>query len=114
MSYKQVILVRSDLQLPKGKLGSQCAHAAVEAALISDKTIVKSWRSHGQKKVVLKVKDIGELFFYRDAAKSAGLVTATITDAGHTTVEPGTVTTVGIGPDQEEKIDSVVGTLKLL
>jgi len=27
--YKQVILVRQDLQLPKGKLGAQAAHAAV-------------------------------------------------------------------------------------
>ena len=37
MSLKQVILVRQDLKLPKGKLASQCSHASVESVLRSDK-----------------------------------------------------------------------------
>ena len=40
MPYKQVILVREDLKLPKGKLGSQVAHASVDATLKSDKKVV--------------------------------------------------------------------------
>ena len=52
--YKQVILVRQDLQLPKGKLAAQVAHASVEAVLRSDKTVVKNWRAEGMKKIVLK------------------------------------------------------------
>ncbi len=35
-TYKQVILVRQDLKLPKGKLADQAAHASVEAVLKSD------------------------------------------------------------------------------
>ena len=35
MAYKQVILVRKDLDLPKGKLAAQAAHASVEATLKS-------------------------------------------------------------------------------
>ena len=52
---KQVILVRNDLRMPKGKLSSQVAHASLEAALKSNK--LKEWRSKGTKKVILKVKD---------------------------------------------------------
>ncbi|MBR9703458.1 peptidyl-tRNA hydrolase, partial [Candidatus Woesearchaeota archaeon] len=37
MGLKQVILVRADLKLPKGKVGAQTAHAAVEAVLRSEK-----------------------------------------------------------------------------
>ena len=59
--YKQVILVRQDLKLPKGKLAAQAAHASLEAAFNSDKEIVKEWRDEGAEKVVLKVKDLDEL-----------------------------------------------------
>ena len=47
MTYKQYLVVRQDLQLPKGKAAAQCAHAAVEAALRSDKELVKRWRNEG-------------------------------------------------------------------
>ena len=40
MQYKQVILAREDLKLPKGKLAAQCSHASVDATLKSDKKIV--------------------------------------------------------------------------
>ncbi|MDO8481248.1 MAG: peptidyl-tRNA hydrolase Pth2 [Nanoarchaeota archaeon] len=111
---KQVILVRSDLKLPKGKLASQVAHASVEAVLRSSKEDVKEWRSEGMMKIVLKVETEKELKKYLQLAKDAGLVTALITDAGRTVVEPGTVTCLGIGPDEEAKIDTVTCQLKML
>jgi len=112
--YKQVILVRTDLKLPKGKLASQVAHASVEAVLRSSKESVKAWRSEGMKKVVLEIADLQELYKYKQQAEDLGLITAVITDAGHTVVEPGTTTCLGIGPDAEEKIDKVTGKLKIL
>jgi len=113
VEYKQVILLRKDLKLPLGKACSQCAHASVEAAFNSDKKKVAEWRLEGAKKVVLKVADEKELLKYLQLAKNAGLKTALITDAGKTVIAPGTKTTVGIGPDNEEKIDSVTGKLKM-
>lgn len=114
MALKQVILVRADLQLPKGKAAAQAAHAAVEAVLRSDKDVVKEWRSLGMAKIVLKVADEKELLTYNQKAKDEGLVTALITDAGRTVVEPGTRTCVGVGPDDDEKLDELFGKLKLL
>ena len=111
---KQVILVRQDLKLPKGKLAAQAAHAAVEAAFNSDKKKVSEWRAEGQKKIVLKVKDEKELLKYLQLAKDYSLKTALITDAGMTVVAPGTKTCAGIGPDEEDKIDEVTGKLKML
>lgn len=111
---KQVILVRDDLKLPKGKLAAQVAHASLDAALRTDKKLVKRWHDFGQKKVVLKVNDLDELKQLKEKAERLGLVTAMITDAGHTTVEPGTITCVGIGPDDEVKIDQVTGHLKMM
>lgn len=111
---KQAILVRQDLRLPKGKIAAQAAHAAVEAVLKSDKDTIKQWKSRGMAKIVLKVKDEKELYKYNQFAKDAGLVTSVITDAGRTVVEPGTVTCCAIGPEEDDKIDSIVSELKLL
>ena len=112
--YKQVILVRNDLKLPRGKLAAQVAHASVEAVHRSSKSIVNAWRAQGMKKVVLKVDGLDEIYRYDQDAKDEGLVTAIITDAGHTVVAPGTTTCIAIGPDIEHKIDSITGKLKML
>ena len=114
MKYKQVILIRQDLKLPKGKAAAQVAHASVEAVLKSDKKLVSTWRDEGMAKIVLKVKDQKELIKYFQQAKDEGLTTSLITDAGKTVIAPGTKTCVGIGPDEEEKIDHITENLKLL
>ncbi|MDP6293900.1 MAG: aminoacyl-tRNA hydrolase, partial [Candidatus Woesearchaeota archaeon] len=68
----------------------------------------------GMKKSVLGVADEKELIDYKNKAEDAGLVTALIIDAGKTEITPGTTTCLGIGPDNEEKIDKVTGELRLL
>ena len=98
MSYKQVILVRIDLKLPKGKLSVQVAHASLEAALKSSRSVMDEWRFSGAKKVVLKADNLEDLRKYEALAGSERLVSALITDAGHTTIPSGTVTCIGIGP----------------
>ena len=51
---------------------------------------------------------------YFQEAKDSGLTAVLIIDAGRTAIAPGTKTCVGIGPDDEEKIDSVTGKLKMV
>jgi len=114
MAFKQVILVRADLKLPKGKLAAQAAHASVEAVLRCGEEMVAKWRSQGMAKIVVKVKDEKELIKYFQAAKDEGFAASLITDAGRTVIAPGTKTCVGIGPDLEEDLDSLTGELKLL
>ena len=114
MPYKQVILIREDLKMPKGKLAAQASHASVDGVLKSDRKVIDSWRKEGMKKIVLKVKDEKELFKFKQLAEDGGLRTALITDAGRTVLEPGTITCMGIGPDLEEKIDGITGKLKMM
>jgi len=112
--YKQVVLVRKDLKLSKGKTSSQVSHASVEATLKSDDSKVRAWRSKGMKKVILKVESKAELFKYKKMADQLNLVNAVIKDAGRTDVKPGTVTCLAIGPDLKEKIDKISKDLKML
>ena len=112
--YKQVILVREDLKLPPGKLAAQSSHASVDSALKSENQKVKEWKKDGGKKIILKVDDEKELLKYKVLADDAGLETALIKDAGHTVLEPGTITCLGIGPDEEIKIDKITGNLKMV
>ncbi len=114
MELKQVIIVRQDLKLPKGKAAAQAAHASVDAVLKSDKRVVQDWVSEGMKKIVLKVEDEKELIRFFQMAKDLGLKASLITDAGKTYVAPGTRTCIAIGPDDEEKIDRLTGNLKML
>jgi PTH2 family peptidyl-tRNA hydrolase len=112
MEYKQVILVRADLKMSKGKACAQCAHASVEASLKAQKRkelLFKAWTNRGAKKVVLKEKD---LFKFKDSAERSNIITALISDAGHTELLPGTKTTLAIGPDEEEKINKITKDLK--
>lgn len=111
---KQVIIIRQDLKLPKGKMAAQAAHASVEATLRSEKEIVRDWRGSGMAKIVLKVADEKELLKINQIAKDANLVTAVITDAGKTVIAPGTRTCMAIGPDEEDEIDAIVSELKLM
>lgn len=113
MAHKLVVLVRQDLKLPKGKLAVQVAHASVECVLKADRKLVDAWRREGGKKVVLKVADEKELLKFRRFADDSGLKSSLIADAGKTTVEPGTVTCIGMGPDDDKKIDRLTGNLKI-
>jgi len=114
MAYKQVILVRNDLKMPKGKLAVQVAHASVEATFNSSREIVEKWQYEGMKKVVLKVENKEELLKYKKLAESYKLKVALIRDAGKTFLNPGTITCLAIGPDKEEKIDLVTRDLKMI
>ena len=115
--YKMAIVVRDDLKLSKGKLSAQVAHAAVSCAIKSENNKNKyfsEWFSEGQKKVVLKIDDLDSLLKVFNEAKSVGLTTELIKDAGLTEIPPGTITVLGIGPAPEDEIDKIVGNLKLL
>ncbi len=114
MKYKQAMVVREDLDLPKGKLAVQVAHAAVESSNNADENLVEKWREDGGTKIVVKVDNLDELRRVKQHADDVGLATALIKDAGKTVVSPGTATCIGIGPDSDEKIDKVISNLSLL
>jgi PTH2 family peptidyl-tRNA hydrolase len=115
---KQVIVVRSDLKMGKGKIAAQVAHAALDAADTGRRkhpTWYDSWREHGQAKVVVKT-DGGEpaLDDLQKRARAAGLPSALIQDRGLTQLDPGTTTCLAIGPAPSDAIDRLTGELKLL
>lgn len=114
MEYKQAILIRQDLKLPKGKMATQAAHASVDAVLKTDRKKIQSWQDCGAAKIVLKVSDEKELKKYLEIARFDGLTTSLISDAGKTVVDPGTVTCGAIGPDVVSKIDKIINQLKLM
>lgn len=115
--YKLVILVRTDLDMGKGKIAAQVAHASVECAIRAenkDRKAFNAWMDSGQKKVVLKVANFDDMLRYMNEARSRGLYTVMITDAGRTQIAPGSSTCVGIGPAPESEINRVTGGLKML
>ncbi|NMC10876.1 MAG: peptidyl-tRNA hydrolase [Methanothrix sp.] len=117
MEFKQCIVVREDLKLSAGKLAVQVAHAAVmalERAEKMDKSLVADWKAEGQKKVVLKVSGVPDLFRIREDAERAGIPSAIVADAGLTEIPPGTITALGLGPAPDKQMDKVTGRLKLI
>ncbi|MCH8519787.1 MAG: peptidyl-tRNA hydrolase Pth2 [Nanoarchaeota archaeon] len=111
---KQVILMRTDLQMGKGKMIAQGAHASVQAVLESNKKLLLNWKRGGMKKVALKVNSQEELEELIEKALQDDLTALTIRDAGKTQVESGTMTCGAIGPAPEEKINKICGHLQLM
>ncbi len=112
--YKQVIVVRKDLKMSKGKMAAQVSHAAVDSALKSNARKRRAWMKEGQKKVVLYASDEKELLKIAEKCKKLNINFSAIVDAGLTELIPGTLTCVGIGPDKEEIINKVTGSLPLV
>lgn len=112
--YKQVIVIRKDLKMSKGKLAAQAAHASVSALRKAKDSAINEWLLAGEKKVVLKVKTEKELMRIYEKSKKAKLPCVLIKDAGLTHLAPGTATAIGIGPYDEKKIDKITGKLKML
>jgi peptidyl-tRNA hydrolase, PTH2 family len=115
--YKMVIAVRWDLKLSPGKMAAQVAHAAVNCALAAKKRSpdwFDRWYSEGQRKVVVKVPTLEELYALKTRAEDLRLVTSLIIDAGMTEIPPNTVTCLGIGPGPNDVADKVTGGLKLV
>lgn len=112
--FKQVIVVRSDLRLSKGKTAIQAAHASLEAYRRADKKAAEMWEREGAKKVAVKVPGIKELMDVYNKLKLARIPCVIIKDAGLTEIEPGTITAVGAGPAEEKEIDRITLQLKML
>lgn len=113
-SWKQALVLRTDLGMGKGKLVAQGAHVAVRACLLAPAVARETWMRDGEAKVALKVGGEEELVQVFERASAAGLPCAIVRDAGRTQIPAGTLTAVGIGPAEGDRIDAVVGELKLL
>ncbi len=111
---KQVIVIRKDLNMRKGKMVAQGSHASLVAYLNTNHLVQKEWMDKGQTKVCVGVESEQELLDVFKAAGNLHLPVSIIRDAGHTELEPNTLTAVGIGPAPRELIDQVTGKLKLL
>lgn len=115
--YKQVIVVRSDLEMSRGKIAAQAGHAAVSAAEDAKRLHPKWWKAwltEGQCKIAVKVGSEKELLRLEEEAKKLGMPSALISDRGLTELPPNTITCLGIGPAPSEKVDKITGKLALL
>ena len=123
---KQVIVMRHDLKMRRGKQIAQGAHASMsficrrlqEAGSVSlgDFIVAQQvWLTGAFAKVCCRVDSEEELMEIHDKALDAGLEVHLITDSGKTEFhgEP-TNTCLAIGPDEAEKIDEITGHLQLL
>ena len=110
---KQAIVARADLGMGEGKLAAQVAHASLMAVEDADRKAESEWKGSGQKKVVLQADGESQLFELADLAERDGIPHAVVRDAGHTELDPGTVTAVAVGPEREDIVDRVTGDLSL-
>ena len=129
---KQVIILRKDLNMRKGKMVAQGAHASMSVILDQMKhtgnnqderwelnTVISSdiakWLNGSFTKICVGVDCELTLKGAYFKAKKAGLPCAIIQDSGKTEFNGiPTYTAVAIGPANSEDIDKITGHLKLL
>ncbi len=116
LELKQVLILRKDLKMSKGKAAAQASHAAVSAAIKmmrQNPTLFNKWWNGGQMKVVLAVESETQLEEIESRIRRSGVFVAKINDAGRTQLPPGTTTALGIGPHNQLAIEKITSTLKL-
>lgn len=121
---KQVIVVRKDLNMRKGKIAAQAAHAVLnsfldnsprDACTISLTAMDIEWLKTGAAKICVYVESEHELEEIYHKASRAKLPCSIVTDAGFTEFHGvPTKTVVAVGPARSADIDKITGHLKLL
>lgn len=122
IKFKQVIIVRTDLDMGKGKIAAQVAHASLFAALraMTDKPFNErgwfdKWFNSGDMfKIVCKTDNVNTLMLMYRMAREADLPCSLQEDRGLTQVARNTTTCLAIGPAPADEIDKITGGLKLL
>ena len=141
MKVKQVIVVRKDLKMRKGKIAAQVAHASlgailsqmekqeylhtdecdvvtpcyVHAMIYKKGSAADNWINGMFTKVVVSCDSEKELLDMYKKAKNKGLIATLITDSGKTEFHgKATHTCLAVGPDLADEIDEVTGHLPLL
>ncbi|PWB85568.1 peptidyl-tRNA hydrolase [Methanobrevibacter thaueri] len=113
-SMKQVMIVRTDLKMRKGKIAAQCCHGSIGAYKKSPADKVRKWENEAYAKVILKVQTLEELTALKKVADEKGIANYLVVDAGRTQIPTSSVTVLALGPDEDDIIDEVTGDLKLL
>lgn len=128
MRIKQVILIRKDLSMRRGKEIAQGSHASMDFLIEPLRQLLmqkqkplldlteeeQHWIVHGMAKVCLKVNSEAELLAHHEKALQAGLKSFLIQDSGRTEFHGlPTLTACAIGPGRVEDIDAVTGDLVL-
>ena len=113
MHYKQMIFVRTDLKMGKGKMVAQGAHASLSAFLQNDEQKNQNWIQEGMKKITLKITENDVKNIIKECKANKFNYTI-IYDAGKTQIEAGTLTAISVGPEEENKLERSFGKYKLL
>ena len=127
MHVKQVIVVRRDLNMRKGKVAAQVAHAAMKFLLDAneserpDELLIKlsnieaEWVNGIFTKIVVGCDSEDELLVLVTKAMIEGIEAHTIVDSGATEFHGvPTLTCAAFGPDKSDVIDGITGHLRLL
>jgi PTH2 family peptidyl-tRNA hydrolase len=125
---KQIILIRRDLKMRRGKEIAQGSHASMAFLIQRMRTISGAnaevtltlsaaeqfWITKGMAKVCLKVNSEEELLAYHAEAQANGIESHLIRDSGKTEFNGvPTLTACAIGPDEPDRIDEITGELTL-
>jgi PTH2 family peptidyl-tRNA hydrolase len=123
---KQVIVMRKDLGMRKGKMIAQGAHASLRVLLergaadgdrylIEMTAAMKAWMTGRFTKVCVSVDSEAALDEVVARAKAAGVPCALIVDAGQTEFHGvPTKTCCAVGPAWVDEVDAITGSLPLL
>jgi peptidyl-tRNA hydrolase, PTH2 family len=119
---KQVIVMRRDLGMRRGKEIAQGAHASMIWLALRIRRpgyafteAERSWLDGAFTKVCVRVDSEEELLAVVQRAKEAGILVQLCVDAGRTEFHGvPTPTCCAVGPDYPDRIDPITGHLKLL
>ena len=112
MNLAMFFIVRTDLNMSRGKIAAQVAHAAVD--LTYHNKCDEWYNDHNQTKIVLGINGFDKLDSLLCRLLERKVFIAQVHDIGKTEVEENTLTCVGIGPIERKAIQKILSGLKAL
>ncbi|CAJ2510981.1 Uu.00g066060.m01.CDS01 [Anthostomella pinea] len=110
---KLVLVVRTDLGMTKACYKT-LSRAATKTPGAPAARILQRWERLGQAKIAVQTQSEDELLELMGRARSLGVTSEVIQDAGRTQIDPGSLTVLGVGPAPKSLVDQITGGLKLL
>lgn len=114
---KMWLVVRGDLDIPKGKLAAQAGHGfctAMYQLMQTKPEVVVEYFEQNQPKITVVAKNLAALERVYSECFDALLPVSFIKDEGRTVFSEPTVTVVGIGPCYRDELPKYVQRLQIM
>jgi PTH2 family peptidyl-tRNA hydrolase len=111
-------IIRTDIDIPAGKLGGQTGHAFLNAFFKCEEMFPDRAHTYRidelQAKIILNGKNLNNIMTIHHSCLELNIPSVIVRDAGLTVFKEPTITCIGVGPIEKNDTPKMISRLRLL